>query len=163
MGSQSVFCKLLPCGILTANSTTAPLPTFVFTFFSYCSLVNRSSMIFCNWYSPKTPLDFTLLITFFKSPTLTAKVCISPNPLCTASNLSLTCLKDSPRRFSKVSLSFSSTVFRISSNFFSLPSCMVLTDFSNDNLNSAIFSLLALFCVCWLFSNSINCSLNLSL
>ena len=47
-------------------------------------------------------LVFTLDNTFFRSPTPVAIFCISPNPLCTCSSLSLTCLKDSPSRFSRV-------------------------------------------------------------
>ena len=38
----------------------------------------------------------------FRSPTPAAKDCISPSPLYTCSRRSLTCLKDSPSRVSRV-------------------------------------------------------------
>ena len=46
-----------------------------------------------------------------------------PGRWCTCSSRSATCLKLSPRRCSSVACSFSSTVARICSSFFSLPSC----------------------------------------
>ena len=81
-----------------------------------------SSRRACNWTSPQVPRDFTLVRTRLKSPTSSASCFISPRPWLTESMLLRTVSKASPRRFSRVPWSFSSTVSRIWSSFFSLPS-----------------------------------------
>jgi hypothetical protein len=91
---------------------------------AYWSDVSTLSMMAPNCISPQVPRVFTLVITRFKSPTLPARVCISPRPLCTCSSRSLTSLKDSPRRCSSVAWSFSSTVRRISSSLVALSAWM---------------------------------------
>ena len=82
------------------------------------------SRIAPSWISPKMPRVFTLLKTFFRSPTPVASVCISPRPLYTLSNCSLTRLKDCCSFSSSVFCSFSSTVWRISSRRLPLSACM---------------------------------------
>ena len=74
--------------------------------------------------SPNMPRVLTLVSTRCRSRRRpAASVCISPRPRCTCSSRSATCLKLSPRRCSSVACSFSSTVARICSSFFSL-SCL---------------------------------------
>ena len=111
-------------GSFTAYSTRSLLPFTVATFSAYCSGARICSRIAPSWISPKMPRVFTLLKTFFRSPTPVASVCISPRPLYTLSNCSLTRLKDCCSFSSSVFCSFSSTVWRISSRRLPLSACM---------------------------------------
>ena len=100
-------------GSLSANSTRAPLPAIVSTFFAYCSGVSTCSSSISNCTSPQVPRVFTLVSTRFRSPTPSASCCISPRPWCTRSSRSDTCWNDALKRASSVACSFSSTVLRI--------------------------------------------------
>ncbi len=100
-----------------ANSTWSFEPCLVLTLAWYCSGAMICSRMFPSWISPNTPRVFTLLSTFFRSPTPCARCCISPRPFCTASSRSLTSLNDCPNLSSRVLCSFSSTVSRIFSSF----------------------------------------------
>ena len=127
-------------GNLIPNSTASKLPFLVLTFVSYCSGVSISEMRLPSCASPHVPLVLMLLKTFFKSPTPTAIVCISPRPLWTSSSRSLTILNDSPNLFSIVDCNFSSTVWRIASSFSVLSFCMPSSFFSTASLTFSIFS-----------------------
>ena len=120
MGSHSGWPSSRWPGSLMANSTRADEPGSVATFAAYCSGVKTCSSKPASCTSPNTPRVFTLVSTRFSEPTSRARFCISPRPLCTCSRRSATCLKLSPSRCSSVACSFSSTVARICSSFFSL-------------------------------------------
>ena len=119
MGNHTGCSSFLP-GRRIANSTSSSLPGTVLTLRANWSGVSTLSMMAPSCISPQVPRDFTLVITRLRSPTLPARVCISPRPLCTCSSRSDTSLKDSPRRCSSVACSFSSTVRRISSSLVAL-------------------------------------------
>ena len=123
MGSHSGAPSLRCPGRRTANSTRSLLPGTVATLVAYCSMVSTWSSSAASCISPKMPRVLGLLSTRLRAPTSRARVCISPRPLCTCSSRSATCVKLSPRRCCSVACSFSSTVARICSSFFSLPSC----------------------------------------
>ncbi len=129
MGSHTSPPSLLP-GRRTAYSTRSLAPGCTATLAAYCSGVSMSSSNMPSCTSPQPPRDFTLVSTRFRSPTPVARDCISPRPLCTCSSRSLTSWKLSPRRFSSVPCSFSSTVARICSSLasFSLRSSSRLSD-----------------------------------
>ena len=124
-------------GSRIANSTRSLLPGTVATLVAYCSGVNTCSSSAASCTSPKMPRVFTLVSTRFSEPTSRASPCISPRPLCTCSSRSATCLKLSPSRCSSVACSFSSTVARICSSFFSLPSCSAVSRVSTACRTSA--------------------------
>lgn len=106
-----------------ANSTRSFDPGRTATLVSYWLGANTCSNSADSCTSPQTPRVLTLVNTFFRSPTPTARFCISPRPLYTCSRRSETVRNDSPRRLSSVALSFSSTVCRICSSFFSFSPC----------------------------------------
>ena len=114
-------------GSLTAYSTISREPGSTCTLRSNWPGARISSSSAPSWTSAHVPRAFTLVSTRLRSPTPVARVCISPSPFCTDSSWSLTSLNDSPRRFSSVDWSFSSTVARICSSFFSLPACSSMT------------------------------------
>ena len=114
-------------GSLTAYSTISREPGSTCTLRSNCPGARISSSSAPSWTSAQVPRALTLVSTRLRSPTPVARVCISPSPFCTDSSWSLTSLNDSPRRFSSVDWSFSSTVVRICSSFFSLPACSSMT------------------------------------
>ena len=73
------------------------------------------------------PRVFTPESTCFRLPTSAARLCISPRPLYTCSSWVLTARKESVMRFCSASCNFSSTVPRISSNFWLLSARMVFS------------------------------------
>ena len=110
-------------GNFRANSTRAPLPGSVSTFFAYWSTVSTCSSSISSCTSPQVPRVFTLVSTRFRSPTPSASCCISPRPWWTFSSRSDTCWNEALKRVSSVACSFSSTVLRISSRRAPLSAC----------------------------------------
>ena len=141
IGSHTGCSSLLP-GRRMANSTSSSLPGMVLIFLPNCAGVSTFSMMAPSCISPQVPRDLTLVITRFRSPTLLARVCISPRPLCTCSSRSLTSLNDSPRRCSSVACNFSSTVRRISSSLVALSAWMAASRSLSAARNCSAF--------CWL-------------
>ena len=114
------------------------VPGIVSTFFAYCAGANTCSRSAPSCTSPKVPRVLTLLSTRLSEPTSLASFCISPMPRCTCSSRSATWRKLSPSRCSRVACSFSSTVARICSSFFSLSAWIASSRVSTAALTSVI-------------------------
>ena len=79
-GNQTASASSLRPGRRIANSTRSPLPRRTSTFLAYCAGVSICSRIISSCTSPHVPRVFTLVRTFFRSPTPVASCCISPSP-----------------------------------------------------------------------------------
>ena len=125
-----------------ANSTRSESFSPVAMFFSYILGIVWSRMV-SSWTSAQVPRALTLVSTRLSAPTLSVTPAessfISPKDLYKFSSCSETVLNELFKRVVSVEVSFSSTVARISSSFFSLLSC-ILPIAASTTLTSRSFS-----------------------